>query len=166
MEGKLVQRADKVAYYGVPGASGGAVTYHRMKGFTDISTSKNPKEYSRQYVDEYFEETDVTGYSPSISYGFDQYVGDPVHADLVKISDDELLGQDAVRSIVMVDMSAELTDGKYAAIKRDFSVIPDSEGDSMDAYTYSGNMKVKGGKVAGQATITDDTLTVTESEGN
>ena len=165
MEGKLVQRADKVAFYGVKG-EGDAVTYHRMKGFTDISTSKNPKEYSRQYVDEYFEETDVTGYSPSISYGFDQYVGDPVHADLVKISDDELLGGDAVRSIIMVDMSAELTGGKYAAIKRDFSVIPDIEGDSMDAYTYSGNMKVKGAKVSGQATITDDTLTFTEDSGN
>ena len=49
MEGKLVQRADKVAFYGVKG-EGDAVTYHRMKGFTDISTSKNPKEYSRKLM--------------------------------------------------------------------------------------------------------------------
>ena len=160
MEGKLVQRADKVAFYGVKG-EGDAVVYHRMKGFTDLSTSKNPKEYSRQYVDEYFEQTDVSGYSPSIAYGFDHYVGDPVHADLVKITDDELLGSDAVRSIIMVDMTQE-TAGKFKAVKRDFSVIPDSEGDSMDAYTYSGNMKVKGDKVVGQAAITDDTLTFTE----
>ena len=79
----LVPRSKKVLFYGVPAASGDTTTYHRMKGFTDVSTSKNAKEYTRQYVDELFEQTDVTGYSPSTSYGFDQYAGDPVHADIV-----------------------------------------------------------------------------------
>ena len=92
----LVPRSKKVLFYGVPAASGDTTTYHRMKGFTDVSTSKNAKEYTRQYVDELFEQTDVTGYSPSTSYGFDQYAGDPVHADIVKITDDELIGSNAV----------------------------------------------------------------------
>ena len=117
MDGKMVQRADKLAFYGVKGEED-AVTYHRMKGFTDMSQSKNPKEYSRQYVDEYFEQTDVTGYSPSISYGFDQYVGNPVHEDIVAITDGEMIGNDAVRSIVIVDMTQEATGGKYPAEKR------------------------------------------------
>ena len=94
----LVPRSQKVLFYGVPAASGDTITYHRMKGFTDVSTSKNAKEYTRQYVDELFEQTDVTGYSPSTSYGFDQYAGDPVHADIVKITDNELIGSNAVRS--------------------------------------------------------------------
>ena len=58
----LVPRSQKVLFYGVPAASGDTTTYHRMKGFTDVSTSKNAKEYTRQYVDELFEQTDVTGY--------------------------------------------------------------------------------------------------------
>lgn len=154
----LVKRAGKVAFYGVPG-SGEAVTYQRMKGFTELSISKNPKEYSRQYVDEEFEQTDVIGYSPSIAYGFDLYEGNAVHEDIVKITDGELIGTDAVRSILLVDFTdGSETDG-YSAVKREFAVIPDEEGNSMDAYTYSGSFKVKGKSVAGKVTLSNDTAT-------
>ena len=135
--------------------------YHRMQGFTDMSKSLNPKEYSRQYVDEKFEQTDVTGFSPSIAYGFDQYKGNAVHDELVKLSDNEAVGTAAVRAIIIVDFTKEQGEGTYSATKRDFAVIPDSEGGSMDAYTYSGNFKVKGDKVEGTATTTDDWLTIT-----
>lgn len=151
----LMQRADKVAFYGVP-QEGGGVVYHKMKGFTEFSVSKNPKEYSRQYVDEYFEETDVTGYSPSISYAFDRYTDNPVHTDMVAITDEERVGSDAVRSILLVDMTTESENGYQASI-REFSVIPDSEGSSLDAYTYTGVLKVKGDRVVGTAVLTDDT---------
>lgn len=136
-------------------------TYHRMQGFTDMSKSLNPKEYSRQYVDEYFEQTDVVGFSPSIAYGFDQYKGNAVHDELVKLSDNEAIGTDAVRTIVIVDFTKETANtGEYLATAREFSVIPDSEGGSMDAYTYSGTFKVKGDKIEGTATSTDDWQTL------
>ena len=110
----LVPRSKKVLFYGVPAASGDTTTYHRMKGFTDVSTSKNAKEYTRQYVDELFEQTDVTGYSPSTSYGFDQYAGDPVHADIVKITDDELIGSNAVRILLnQIRQSNDPAAGEY-----------------------------------------------------
>lgn len=158
----LVPRSKKVLFYGVPAASGDTTTYHRMKGFTDVSTSKNAKEYTRQYVDELFEQTDVTSYSPSTSYGFDQYAGDPVHADIVKITDDELIGSNAVRSLILVDLSATGATATTApAMKRDYAVIPDSEGGSMDAYTYTGNFRSKGEKVTGTATTDDDWQTIT-----
>lgn len=164
----LVARAKKVLFYGVPttGESGTTTyTYHRMRGFTDASTSKNSKEYTRQYVDELFEQTDVTGYSPSTSYGFDQYAGDAVHDDIVKITDEELIGNDAVRSLILVDLSAiGATATTAPAAKRDYAVIPDSEGGSLDAYTYTGNFRSKGAKVSGTATTADNWLTVTFTE--
>ena len=160
ISGNLMKRSDKVAFYGIKAAEGDTYTYHRMQGFTDISTSKNPIEYSRQYVDEEFEQSDVVGYSPSIAYGFDQFTGNAVHEDIVRISDDELLGTEAVRPIVMVDMSKT----EDNAVKRDFAVIPDSEGDSTDAYTYSGNLKVKGDKIKGTATSADGWQTITFTE--
>ena len=83
------------------------------------------------------------GYAPSIAYGFDYFKGNVVHEDLIKISDDELMGQEATRSILIVDVGATGPN----AMKRDFAVIPDSEGDSTDAYTYSGNLKAKGADV-------------------
>ncbi len=165
MSEKLVQRSQKIMFYGVPATSGDTFTYHRMKGFTDQSTSKNPKEYTRQYVDELFEQTDVVGYSPATSYGFDQYSGNAVHDDIVDITNNELTGSAAVRPIILVDLSgATATATTAPAVKRDFSVIPDSEGGSLDAYTYTGNLKSKGAKMTGTATTADDWQTITFAE--
>ena len=127
MLGKLIGRHEKVAYYGVPDTEGNVV-YHRMCGFTKMDTSKNPVEYSRIYIDESFEQTDVVAISPSISFTFDRYGDNPVHDDIVMISDNEILGADAVRAIVVVDMSQKDEGGKCPAILRDFSVMVETEG--------------------------------------
>ncbi len=153
--GKIVKRSDKLAFFGVLDAEGN-VSYHRMKGFNEIATQKGPIEYSRQYVDQEFEQSDVVGYSPSISYSFDQFIDNVVHEDLVTIAEHELVGEEAVRSIVMVDLSHKEADGSCPAVKRDFSVICDSEGNAMEAYTYSGTLKVKGEKVFGLANSNDN----------
>ena len=155
----LFKRCDKLAFYGVP-KDDGTVIFKRMTGFTEISTSKNPKEYKRQYVDEEFEKSDVVGYSPQIAYSFDRFSGNDVHDDIVKITDDELLGTDAVRTIIMVDMKSG-NEGQYKAISRNFSVIPDSEGSSMDAYTYSGSFKANSVKTSGTAVSSDEWETIT-----
>lgn len=156
----VLKRSDKLAFYGVP-AGEGKYTFYRMKGFSSLSTSKNPKEYSRQYIDEEFEQTDVVGYTPSISFGFDQMAENEVHNDIVDICNKEKMGAEAVRPIIMVDMSAE---GEKTAISRDFAVIAESEGDSTDAYTYSGTFKAKGPKVFGTATSDDEWQTITFDE--
>lgn len=154
----IAKRNSKVAFYGVTTKSG--VVYHRMSGFTEFSTAKNPIEYSRQYVDEETEFTDVVGYSPSVSYEFDLFTENPVHLDIADIADNERVGAEAVRTIILVDMESST----HTAVKRDFAVIPDSEGSSMEAYTYSGNFKVKGEKVFGTASTNDDWQTCTFTE--
>ncbi len=158
----VVKRCKKLAFYGVPQTEGESVTYtyHRMKGFDDITTSKNPREYSRQYVDEEFEQTDVVGYNPSISFGFDRFSDDAVHNDLVEIFNKEKLGSDAVRPIIMVD----LEDDEKSAIMREFSVIAESEGSGTDLYKYSGSFRVKGEKVYGTAESADDWQTCSFTE--
>ena len=166
MSRKLVKRSDKVSFFG--NMTGGTETFNRMRGFTTMSGSKNPSEYSRQYVDEEFETTDVTGYSPSIEFGFDQYTDDAVHEELVEILDGEMTGTDARRNIVTVDFSQPgETSGTYKAVKREYAIIGDSDGDSMDAYTYSGTFRATGKRIEGTATITDNgavaTFTATTS---
>ena len=151
--GELIKRSDKKMFYGIPG-TGDTATFTRMHYFTELSTSKNPVEYSRQYVDEAMERTDVTGYSPSISFNFDDYAGDAVLEDIVAIINEEKLGTDAQRDLILVDFSKKV-DGGYYAVKRKFAVIADSEGDGSEAYTYGGNFKVTGAPVAGVATIAD-----------
>ena len=157
----LVKRSDKVSFLGC--LDEGTETFNRMRGFTSLSGSKNPKEYSRQYVDEEFETTDVVGFSPSISFGFDQYTDDPAHEEMVEILDGEYTGTQARRNIVTVDFSQPTTGG-YKAVKREYAVIGDAEGDSMDAYTYSGTFKSTGSKTEGVASVSSDGSTLTFSE--
>ena len=136
---KLVTRSGKVAFMKV------AEEYIRMQYFTNMAKSANPKEYSRSYVDVDGEVSDVTGYSPSIAYSFDYYKGNKVHEEIIKITDSELTGTDAVREILIVDMtSKEEVGSTYSALSRKYAVIPDAEGDNTDAYTYSGNFKSNG----------------------
>ncbi len=151
----VVKRCKKLAFYGVPQNGNGeepGYIFYRMKGFDDITTSKNPREYSRQYVDEEFEQTDVVGYNPSISFGFDRFTDDAVHNDLIEIFNLEKVGADAIRPIIMVDLESD----EKSAIMRDFSVVAENEGNGTDLYKYSGSFRVKGEKVYGTAASNDD----------
>ena len=162
----LVQRTGKVAFYRVKGES----IYRRMEGFTSLSNAKNPKEYSRQYVDEDFERTDITGYSASISYAFDKYKNNAVLDDIVNITENELIGQDMVREILVVDMTtSNSSNGSvYTANAkiRQYSVIPDTDGDSTDCLTYSGTFKTRGELENCVAMSSDGWQTITEINKN
>ena len=135
MSEELVKRNGKVAYMDISTTS--VANFQRMRKFTEISKSKNATEYSRTYVDEDGEVTDVTGYSEEISYAFDLYKGNLVHQKIVDITDNEKTGNDALVKILTVDFSKPVECG-YEARLRTYSVVPDAEGDSTDAYTYSG----------------------------
>ena len=159
MSRTLIKRSDKVSFLGC--IDDDTETFNRMRGFTTLSGSKNPIEYSRQYVDEEFETTDVVGFSPSIEFGFDQYTDDPAHEEMVEILDGEYTGTDARRNIVTVDFSQPVDGGGYKAVKREYAIIGDAEGDSMDAYTYSGTFKSTGKKINGKATLNADSSVAT-----
>ena len=155
---ELVKRNGKVAYMDISTTS--VANFQRMRKFTEISKSKNATEYSRTYVDEDGEVTDVTGYSEEISYAFDLYKGNLVHQKLVDITDNEKTGNDALVKILTVDFSKPVGSG-YEARLRTYSVVPDAEGDSTDAYTYSGAFRKNSGFTIGVATISEDGLTAT-----
>ena len=151
---KIAKRSDKIAFFGIK--NGENTEYKRMRGFTELSINKNPVEYQRRYIDEKTERNDVVGYAPSISYSFDKFSDDLVHQDIIAIADNELIGTEAVRSILLVDISKASDDGSFPAILRNWAVIPDSEGNDSEAYTYSGTLKSNGDIIKGQATTNDD----------
>ena len=160
---KLVKRSGKVAFMDVSTTQ--IPNFLRMRKFTEISKSKNPTEYSRTYVDEDGEVVDVTGYSEEISYAFDLYSGNLVHEKIVKITDDELTGDEALVKILIVDFSKPVGSG-YEARLRTYSTVPDTEGDSTEAYTYSGAFRKNSKMSKGIATLNSDntvaTFTATE----
>lgn len=153
---RLVKRSDKISFMNVGTAE--EPKFLRMRKFTDISNSKNPVEYNRQYVDEEGEDTDVTGYSEEKGYAFDQYTHNPVHEKLVNITDNELTGDDAKVEILTVDKSDIVSEGVYGARLRTYAVVPDADGDSTEAYTYSGSFKKKGAFEKVNASISEDGL--------
>ena len=143
--------------------TGDGKTYTRMTGFTSLSDGKNSTEYSRQYVDEASERSDVVGYAPSMDYEFDLYTNDAVQKKLATITDDELLGSDAQVTVGVVDLFETKADegNTCTARKRDWSVIPDTEGDGTDALIYKGSLKAAGEIIKGTATTTDSWQTCT-----
>lgn len=150
---ELVKRNGKVAFMDVSTTS--IANFLRMTKFTEISKSKNATEYSRTYVDEDGEVTDVTGYSEEISYAFDLYKNNLVHQKIVDITDNEKTGNDALVKILTIDFSKPSGNG-YEARLRTYSIIPDAEGDSTDAYTYSGAFRKNSGFTIGIAQVSQD----------
>lgn len=155
---KLTLRADKVAFLKV------GAEFNRIRGFKNLATSKNPKEYARQYVDEYQEVTDVVGMSESKEFEFDQYTNDSVHDLLVSIFEDEKRGDDAKVDILTVDKNKDGTTGNNAVL-RTYTVIPDAAGDGVDAYVYTGRFSAANSGSAVKATISEDGMTATIATG-
>lgn len=162
---QLVGRHKRVAFMDVSTGGSGA-TYTRMTGFTSMSEGKEATEYSRQYVDEATERTDVVGYATSYDYEFDRYTNDPVCERLSTIADDELVGSEAQVDIVTVDIFTEDTQKRAIARKRTYSVIPDTTGDGTDALIYSGSFSAASKITKGYATSEDAWQTCTFTEGD
>lgn len=164
---KLVTRSQRVAFMDTD-STGSTPKFERMTGFTAMTNAKNPKEYSRQYVDEDAERADVVGYAPSIDYSFDRHSNNPVHERIATIHDSEKLGNDTHVDIVVVDLFKKSETGdKYYAIKRTYAVIPDSDGDGTDALIYSGSFKSVSGIEEGYVTFTgEDRKEATYTKGD
>ena len=160
MANRLVNRNEWAAYAEVPG-EGGTKTYYLIgEGFTSLTESKNPKEYSRQYVHEKTERTDVTGYATSLAYTCDTYSEDPVIQHIVKVTDKEFVGTEAQIKVCSVNMW--VTDGGetvHEAYERTYAIIPDSKGDGNDALVYSGTLRAASDAVEGTFDTASKTFT-------
>lgn len=152
---KIVGRHKRVAFMDTD-TTGTTPKYERMTNFTSMTNGKNPKEYSRQYVDKETEDTDVVGYAPSTDYSFDRYTNTPVHEKIAKIHDGELTGSDALVDILTVDLFDGDETAGYVARKRTYAVIPDTDGDGTDALVYSGSFKSKSDIEVVKVTVSAD----------
>lgn len=143
-----------------------AVSFGRMKNFTQFSISKNPKTYNRKYVDMKSETEHVSSYHPSISYKFDRDVSDKVLEKIVNVTDLELTGDASVVTILLVDLDkeSETKAGSFEAVTRTYSIVPSTEGDDSEIYTYAGSFTTVGEPVYGTATTVDGWATATFTE--
>lgn len=157
---KIVGRHQRVAFMNVSTGEA-AANYQRMTGFTQMSNAKNPKEYSRQYVDKTSEDADVVGYAPATNFSFDRHTNTPVHELIAKIHDGELVGSEALVDIVVVDLFTADDAGSCVARKRTYSVIPSNDGDGTDALVYTGSFKSKSEMEEGTAIVSADGKTAT-----
>ena len=81
----------------------------------------------------------------------------------MKITENEYIGDLMKRTIVTVDLSNGDTTTAPAKM-RDYAVIPDTNGDTTDCLTYSGNFKTKGLLIDCIATSDDDWQTIKVTE--
>ena len=161
-EGQVYNRADIVNFMGL---TLNATIFHRMKGFTEGGKSLNSSTYDRRYIDEKTERSDVVAYATEIAYAFDRMYGNAVHNVIADVHDNEKVGFNI--PIVTVNFN-EPVNGGYKAKMRVWSVQRDSDGDSTDAYTYSGVFKANGSIITGIAKIetgnSNDSTTITSVE--
>ena len=153
----LYNRADIVNFMGL---TLDAETFNRMTGFTDNGKSLNSETYERRYVDEKTSRKDTTGYATEIAYTFDRYTNNPVHEKVAKVHDLEQTG--VVVPIIAVNFNEKgTTANSFKARKRNYSILPDSDGDGTEAYQYSGAFGANGDLEEGEATTTDGWKTCT-----
>lgn len=141
--------------------------FHRFRKMTSKEQGLNPSDEEYNYVDQETAETEVTSYSPEISYEFNGDDEVKAQEPIMDIYENERLGDDAVvtGTEVWTKKSIEGHEGKYKAYKRDFTVIPDTFGGDPGPMIYSGTLKAKGKKIWGYATTDDNFETVTFTEG-
>lgn len=157
---KLITREQMQAYANT--GNGEDATYTLIgEGFTDLSESKNAKEYTRQYVHEKSERSDVVGYAPTIAYSFDMYSGDAVCEKIAAVTDAEKTGNAAHIDVVVVHLWEEdaETSGSFRAFKRTYAVIPDSKGSGTDALIYTGTLKAVGESAEGLFALSSKAFT-------
>lgn len=118
------------------------------EGFTNFAESKNPKEYTRHYIHEESERTDVINYSPSRAYSCDIVSGDPVVDEIVHITDKELKGKDTHREVVTYNEFGGTPTARPATMRK-YAIIPDGGADGTEALIYTGNFKAVSDKIEG-----------------
>lgn len=161
---KMVKRHQRLAFMNTDEA-GQTPKFERMTGFTALTNSKNPKEYSRQYVDRASEDTDVVGYAPATEYSFDRHTNTPVHDRIAKVHDGELTGSDALVDILVVDLFTADEQNRCVARKRTYAIIPDADGDGNDALVYTGAFKSKSEVEVGYAVLDEEEKIATYTPG-
>lgn len=145
--------------------------YYRLYGFTELSETANPQEYTRKYIDEARERTDIVGMTKTSSFNLDYHEGDLVHADIKKMYDKELTGTNTEREFIAVELfkdvkytetpvlqaketkTGETKTGKRAILRKYTVIISDSGGE--EAVTFAGSFNVSGDRIEGVA-ISDD----------
>lgn len=159
---KLVSRSEMRSYMNT-GTTAAPAFAMIGEGFTSLSEAKNPKEYSRQYVHERTERTDVVGYAPAISYSVDIYTNNPVIKKIRDVTDQELIGTDAQVEIVTAEHfgDAAVDETALTAYKRTYAIIPDAKGDGTEALVYTGTFKAVGDIVKGKFNAKDGSMAFT-----
>lgn len=155
---KLVLRSDIVSYMKV----GSDDTFREMDYFDELNKNKEVEEYERKYVNEKSTRTDAVSMSEVIEFSFDRHTNNEVQQRIIEVYDKELLGDDANVTLCTVDFTQEgTTADSYVARAREYTVIPDSEGEGTEAYKHTGSFKSKGDIIEGEATSTDNWKTCT-----
>lgn len=119
-------------------------------GFTDFTENKNPKEYSRQYIHEASERTDLVGFAPSVTYAFDVFDADEVQAALMEMMLSEAVGDAAAVTVVTAFLHRTCGEGRVEAVRRMYTVCPAKMGSGTEALICSGTLKSRGDAYRGE----------------
>lgn len=160
MANRIAIRKDMASYMNT-GTAAVPVWTLMGEGFTELEESKNSLEYSRHYVHEATERTDVVGYATSFGYSADIYTEDPAIIRIDEVTMDELTGTAAQVEIVNTMFYKPVTPGgtEYLAYKRFYNVIPDTKAAGTEALVLTGTLTAAGDQAKGTWDAATSTFT-------
>ena len=116
--------------------------FEKLEGFSELGFESGAQSYVRKYFSAREKAVDIAESLPVIKYKFDRLKNNAVHQEIVKITDDRLVGEDAVKCFVFVDFSDE-SEGMYSATKQCFAVKGIKRDSGQGYFEYSGNLIAK-----------------------
>ena len=120
------------------------------EGFRKLSQVKEPSEYTRRFVNESTDTTDIIKYNAEIAYEIDVFSDDPCVRRIVHITDGERRGQKARTDIITL-FTEDVVALPYVckASKRRYAIVPDRIGDDISVLQTSGKMVALDEKIEG-----------------
>ena len=120
------------------------------EGFKKLSQVKEPTEYTRRFVNESTDTTDIIKYNAEIAYEIDVFSGDPCVQRIVNITDEERRGKKARTDIITL-FTEDIVAPPFVckATKRKYTIIPDRIADDVSVLQATGKMVAMNDKIGG-----------------
>ena len=115
---KIKQRRQQADYIETaPGSENSAIALCGT-GFKTLDEKPTAQTKSRRYINEKGNSNSVSGYDWSMAFDIDQILEQAAVEFIVKVAEEELIGEDAETNYYRVDLDKKNEDGSYHAKKR------------------------------------------------
>lgn len=138
---EIVQRYQEALYINIAPKAASPVWELFGTGATKADESFDAKTSDKRYINQVSSSQNVTGYTYSVEYEYDQIPSQKAIKFIDSVAKKEKVGSNAITDLVIVSMNLEsAADKGYPSRKRRVAISPDGNKDSDGTMTGSGSL--------------------------